>query len=387
MNIEEYLTREEWAKIKAFAEGKETPFLVVNLNTIKENYLELKRNFEMADVFYAVKANPNVEVLKVLRDLGSCFDAASIYELNRLFSLGVDPSRISYGNTIKKAAHVAYAYEKGIRLFVTDSESDLMNIHKNAPGSKVFIRLLVEGSSSADWPLAKKFGCGMDKVKYLITQAKSLGIDVYGLSFHVGSQQRDIFVWEYALLKVKDIFDWAKKEEGVELKMINMGGGFPSNYVHKTEPLEVYADNVKGFIDSYFHEHEPRIILEPGRSMVGNAGVLISEVVMVSRKNQYDHHRWVYLDVGKFNGLIETLEECIKYPIYHEKGEYAPLGEVIIAGPTCDSMDIMYEHTPYSLPLNLESGDRLYWLTTGAYTSSYCAVEFNGFPPMKTYCV
>jgi ornithine decarboxylase len=386
LNIEEYIPKETWQKIKEFSKDLETPFLVVNLESVKTNFELLKRkNFSQADIFYAVKANPHIEVLSLLSRLGSCFDAASIYELDKLFSIGVEPSRISYGNTIKKVKHIQYAYEKGIRLFATDSLSDLQNIGKYAPGSKVFIRLLVEGSTSADWPLARKFGCSIEKVKYLIHKAMEIDVEVYGLSFHVGSQQRDVYMWDYALLKVKDIFDWAKDELGIELQMINMGGGFPSKYIQKAEDLSIYAENVLGSLDNHFGDSMPRIILEPGRSMVGDTGVLVSEIVMVSKKSHHENHRWVYLDVGKFNGLIETLDECIKYPIYCEKdGEE---GEVILAGPTCDSMDIMYEHYRYELPLSLEEGDRLYWLTTGAYTSSYCAVEFNGFPPMKTYVI
>lgn len=397
MNIEEYIRLDAWQKIREFSKDKETPFLVVHLDSVRENYRRLKQNFPEADVFYAVKANPHVEVLKLLADLGSCFDAASIYELDRLFDLGVDPSRISYGNTIKKAAHIRYAYEKGIRLFATDSESDLVNISKFAPGSKVFVRLLVEGSSSADWPLARKFGCSIEKVKYLIACSKNLDVQIYGLSFHVGSQQRDIYMWDYALLKVKDVYDWARDEAGIELQMINMGGGFPSKYVQKAQELDVYAQNIKTSLEGHFSEYHPRIILEPGRSMVGDTGVIVSEVVMVSKKIPNDLHRWVYLDVGKFNGLIETLDECIKYPVLCEKREEdgwgsilsdeKEVGEVILAGPTCDSMDILYENYRYDLPLSLEEGDRMYWLTTGAYTASYCAVEFNGFPPMKVYCI
>lgn len=385
MNLRDYITISDWTKIREFSEGKETPFLVVDLNRIKKNYNHLKNNFEQAEIFYAVKASPSPKVLTVLRDQGSSFDIASIYELDRLLALKVDPSRISYGNTIKKVKDIIYAYENGIRLFVTDSEADLYNVIKYAPGSKIFIRLLVEGSSSADWPLARKFGCSMEEVKRLISLAKEEGIDIYGLSFHVGSQQRNILVWEYALLKVKDIFEWALEKEGVELEMINMGGGFPSYYLYPAEDLSLYSEHINNFLVEYFEDKMPRIILEPGRSMVGDSGVIVTEIVLISKKTQFENHRWVYLDVGKFNGLIETLEESIKYPIYTEKkGEK---GEVILAGPTCDSMDILYEDFKYDLPLSLEIGDRLYFLSTGAYTSSYCAVEFNGFPPMKTFFI
>ncbi|MBN2286647.1 MAG: type III PLP-dependent enzyme [Tissierellales bacterium] len=385
MNLRDYLTSSEWNRIKDFSEDKETPFLVVDLKKVKKNYIEMKNNFETADLYYAVKASPSVEVLKVLIDQGSCFDIASIYELDRLLSLGVEPDRISYGNTIKKVKDLKYAYEKGIRLFVTDSELDLLNILEHAPGSRIFIRLLVEGSNSADWPLARKFGCSLEEVRRLITIAKDYGVDIYGISFHVGSQQRNILVWEYALLKVKEIFEWAKEYEDVELEMINMGGGFPSNYYYPAEDLEVYSENIKRFLEQFFEDKMPRIILEPGRSLAGNTGVLVSEIVLISQKNQFENFRWIYQDAGKFNGLIETLDESIKYPVYTEKkGEK---GEVVLAGPTCDSMDIMYEDFKYELPMNLEIGDRLYWLSTGAYTSSYCAVEFNGFPPMKTYFI
>jgi ornithine decarboxylase len=385
MNLRDYLTSSEWNRIKEFSEDKETPFLVVDLKKVKKNYIEMKNNFETADLYYAVKASPSVEVLKVLIEQGSCFDIASIYELDRLLSLGVEPDRISYGNTIKKVKDLKYAYEKGIRLFVTDSELDLLNILEHAPGSRIFIRLLVEGSNSADWPLARKFGCSLEEVRRLITIAKDYGVDIYGISFHVGSQQRNILVWEYALLKVKEIFEWAKEYEDVELEMINMGGGFPSNYYYPAEDLEVYSENIKRFLEQFFEDKMPRIILEPGRSLAGNTGVLVSEIVLISQKNQFENFRWVYQDAGKFNGLIETLDESIKYPVYTEKkGEK---GEVVLAGPTCDSMDIMYEDFKYELPMNLEIGDRLYWLSTGAYTSSYCAVEFNGFPPMKTYFI
>ncbi|MFA6104785.1 MAG: ornithine decarboxylase, partial [Victivallaceae bacterium] len=167
---------------------------------------------------------------------------------------------------------------------------------------------------------------------------------------------------------------------------INLGGGFPANYVVKTNPMEAYSEEITRYLQEDFGEDLPEIILEPGRYLAGEAGVLVSEVVLVSRKSRLNVDRWVYLDVGKFNGLIETWDESIKYPIYCEKRS-SNMGNVIIAGPTCDSQDIMYESYLYKMPMNLAAGDRLYWLTTGAYTTSYCSVEFNGFPPLKTYYV
>lgn len=385
----DYCTETEWATIKEFADGKETPFLVVDLEIIRQKYLELISCFPMAKVHYALKANPGEPVIELLRDLGSNFDIASIYELNKVLDAGVDPERISYGNTIKKAAHVKYAYEHGVRLFATDSKSDLQNIAEHAPGSKVFVRILVEGGETAEWPLSRKFGCHPDMAIDLLVQAKQLGLVPYGISFHVGSQQRDIAVWDAALSKVKYMFDWMKYEESIDLKMINMGGGFPANYISEVNPINVYAEEILRYLHDDYGDDLPEIILEPGRSLVGESGVLVSEVVLISRKSRTDLKRWVYVDVGLFQGLIETLGESIKYPLYCEKmdAQGGGDGSVVLAGPTCDSTDIMYEHVTYTLPHNLAVGDRIYWLTTGAYTNSYSSVEFNGFPPLKTYYV
>ena len=172
---------------------------------------------------------------------------------------------------------------------------------------------------------------------------------------------------------------------GTPIVRVVLGGGFPANYITRTNDLATYAQEITRFIEEDFGPDFPEIIIEPGRSLISNAGVLVSEVVLISRKSRTALYRWVYTDVGLFSGLIETLNEAIKFPIVTEKkGETE---EVVIAGPTCDSADIMYENYKYSLPLNLAIGDRLYWLTTGAYTSSYSAVEFNGFPPLKAYYI
>jgi ornithine decarboxylase len=297
----------------------------------------------------------------------------------------VSADRISYGNTIKKSKDIRYFYEKGVRMFATDSEADLRNIARAAPGSKIYVRILTEGTLTADWPLSRKFGCQTDMAMDLLILARDLGLVPYGISFHVGSQQREISTWDAALGKVKVIFERLKEEDGIELQMINMGGGFPANYITRTNDLATYASEVKRFIEEDFGDQFPEIIIEPGRSLISNAGILVSEVVLISRKSRTALHRWVFTDVGKFSGLIETMDESIKFPIYVEKqGE---MEEVVIAGPTCDSADIMYENYKYQLPLNLAIGDRMYWLSTGAYTTTYSAVEFNGFPPLKEYCI
>lgn len=378
-----YYPPADWEKIMAFSKNKETPFLVVLLDRIRQKYQEFRAYFPSAKIYYAVKANPGVELLALLRDLGSYFDIASIYELDRVLGLGVSADRVSFGNTIKKARHIREAYNKGVRLFTSDCEMDVRNIAKEAPGSRVFFRLLMDAvTSDSDWPLSRKFGCQPRMSTDLMLLAADLGLEPYGISFHVGSQQREIPAWDAAIVQVHSLFDWMEKEH-FRLKAINMGGGFPADYLVKTNPLSVYAEEINRYLTLYFGNSIPKIYLEPGRGLVGEAGVLISEIISISKKSKTDLKRWVYTDVGIFNGLMETLGESIKYPVYTEKN--GETGDVILAGPTCDSLDIMYEHFKYKLPLSLESGDRIYWLSTGAYTASYSAIEFNGFPPLQTY--
>lgn len=383
IQVEDYFARDTFQKMKAFADKQETPFVLIDTQMISQAYDDLRAGFEFAKVYYAVKANPAVEIIDLLKEKGSSFDIASIYELDKVMSRGVSADRISYGNTIKKSKDIRYFYEKGVRLYATDSEADLRNIAKAAPGSKVYVRILTEGSTTADWPLSRKFGCQTDMAMDLLILARDLGLVPYGISFHVGSQQRDISVWDAAIAKVKVIFERLKEEDGIELKLINMGGGFPANYITRTNSLETYAEEIIRFLKEDFGDDLPEIILEPGRSLIANAGILVSEVVLAARKSRTAVERWIYTDVGKFSGLIETMDEAIKFPIWTEKKGEAE--EVVIAGPTCDSADIMYENYKYGLPLNLAIGDRLYWLSTGAYTTSYSAVEFNGFPPLKAY--
>lgn len=380
-DLERYMSKENFARIKAFSDDKETPFLIVDLKKVEEKYDELLDSLPFAKIYYAVKANPLEEVLRMLVQKGSCFDIASIYELDHILALGASPDRISYGNTIKKARNIAYAFSKGVRLFATDSESDLRKIAKHAPGSRVFFRILTDGSG-ADWPLSRKFGAHPDTIFKLIILAAKLGLEPYGISFHVGSQQRDIGQWDNAISTCKYLFDCAAAE-GIPLKMLNLGGGFPATYISPTHETSVYAAEIIRFLKEDFGEELPEIILEPGRFMAGDAGVLVTEVVLISKKSEANQYSWVYLDAGKFGGLIETLDESIKYPIYSEKT--GPVQETILAGPTCDSMDILYENEKYALPASLEEGDRLYFFTTGAYTQTYSSVCFNGFPPLKAY--
>jgi ornithine decarboxylase len=386
VNRGEFISDDDWHRFLEFSAGLETPCIVLNLQTVRNNFIRLKGLFPYADIYYAVKANPDKEIVSMLAAMDSCFDIASRPELDMVLSLGAAPDRLSYGNTIKKARDVAYFYEKGVSMFATDSKEDLKNIAQYAPGSKIYVRILVENSTTADWPLSRKFGCHPDMAYDLLILARDLGLTPFGISFHVGSQQRDIGQWDDAIAKTKYLFTSLEEDEGIRLSMINMGGGFPASYTQPTNDLSEYAAEIQRYLLDDFGDDLPKIILEPGRSLVGNAGILVSEVVLISRKNNTALNRWVYIDSGKFNGLIETMDESIKYPIVTSKdAPGAKEAEVIIAGPTCDSQDILYEDYKYRLPVDLKIGDRLYFLSTGAYTSSYASVNFNGFQPIKTH--
>lgn len=380
--LETYMSQEQFERIERFAGDKETPCLIVDLDIVRKKYAQLRALMPYAEIYYAVKANPLDAVVSTLRDLGSSFDVATRYELDQLLRLGVDPERMSFGNTIKKEKDIAYFFEKGIRLYATDSTADVEKIARTAPGSRVFFRILTEGLG-ADWPLSRKFGSHPDETRRLILRAKDLGLEPYGISFHVGSQQRDIGQWSTALTTTAGIFQWAREEHGIELQMVNMGGGFPSNYLEPTNTIEAYAEDIKNYLLNNFDGRWPKVIIEPGRSMTGDCGVIVTEIVNIARKSLHDLYPWVFLDIGKFGGLIETLDEAIKYPIYF-KGSGKQV-DVILAGPTCDSMDILYEKTTYMMPTSARIGDRAYILSTGAYTQSYSSIYFNGFPPLQAY--
>ena len=364
----------------------ETPCLVMDLDMVAENYRMLRHYLPLAEVFYAVKANPAPEIVTMLTGMGSNFDTASTTEIQLCLDCGAAPERLSFGNTIKKQKDIAWAYAHGVRLFAFDSEAELRKLAAVAPGSKVFCRILMT-CDGADWPLSRKFGCDIDMAADLLVLARDLGLDPHGVSFHVGSQQTDLAQWDVAVGKTAMLFT-ALTEAGIELKMVNLGGGFPARYRSEVAAIDAYAQAVMHAMTHHFGNAIPNMIIEPGRSLVGDAGVLQTEVVLISRKGYDDDVRWVYLDIGKFGGLAETMDEAIKYRIRTPRdGATAATAPVILAGPTCDSADILYEKHKYQLPVDLEVGDKIEMLSTGAYTTTYASIGFNGFAPLTVHFV
>jgi ornithine decarboxylase len=358
----------------------ETPYLMMDLRNVSQSFDSLLRYFPQAGIYYAVKANPAKEIVKLLLQKGSYFDVASPAEIDLCLQSGASPEMLSYGNTIKKAKDIAYAFAKGVRLFSFDSAEELDKLAKYAPGSKVFCRVLVS-SEGASWPLSRKFGCSLDLAQELLHCTYYKGVIPYGVSFHVGSQQTRPDSWKQPLQDIAGLFQGLAKQR-IYLQMVNLGGGFPAQYNQAIPELNLYAEHIHQALQ-VLEDFAPQVILEPGRSLVAEAGKIISEVVLISQKSKGDV-RWVYLDVGKFNGLTETLDESICYRI-RTPYDGQPTAPVILAGPTCDSADILYEKNKYHLPLALSTGDKLEILSTGAYTSSYASVGFNGFKPLATY--
>jgi ornithine decarboxylase len=374
------------ARIRRFLdqEHPSTPCLVIDLETIRVRYQAIHAAMPSIDIFYAVKSNPEADVVATLVAQGSQFDVASPAEIDLCLARGAAPSSISYSNPIKKAADIAYAYSRGVRLFVSDSEQDVRFVAEHAPGSSVLVRILVHGKGST-YPFGNKFGCDPEMATDLLRLAHQLGLVPSGVAFHAGSQQLSVAGWDSGIADAALIA--AKlRAEGIETTTVNLGGGLPAVYQQDTPSLEVFAAAIEESLARHFGAARPRVMIEPGRAISAEAGMIRSSVVLVSRKSYSDERRWVYLDIGRYQGLAETEGEAIAYRLRTSRDGGA-VGPVVLAGPTCDADDVIYQHTRYDLPLDLQAGDHVDILHAGAYTSSYSSVCFNGFPPLATYCV
>ncbi|SFR20610.1 ornithine decarboxylase [Lentzea waywayandensis] len=374
------------ARIRRFLdqENPSTPCLVIDLATIRARYQAIRAALPSIDIFYAVKSNPESDVVGTLVEQGSHFDVASPAEIDLCLERGAAPSSISYSNPIKKAADIAYAYSRGVRMFVSDSEQDVRFVAEHAPGSSVLVRILVHSKGST-YPFGNKFGCDPEMATDLLRLAHQLGLVPLGIAFHAGSQQLSVEGWDSGIADAALIA--AKlRAEGIETSTVNLGGGLPAVYQASTPSLDDFAAAIESSIARHFGAVRPRVMIEPGRAISAEAGMIRSSVVLVSRKSYSDERRWVYIDIGRYQGLAETEGEAIAYALRTSR-DGGPVGPIVLAGPTCDADDVIYQHTRYDLPLDLKAGDHVDILHAGAYTSSYSSVCFNGFPPLATYCV
>ncbi|AEF19853.1 MULTISPECIES: type III PLP-dependent enzyme [unclassified Hydrogenobaculum] len=356
-----------------------TPTLVINLDRIKERFIELQEALKEAKIYYAVKANDHQEILALLNYLGSGYEVASSWELEKVLRLGVDGSRIISSNPVKPLDFIDYAYKSGIKAFSIDSYKEIDKLKKIAPRSRVYVRLIVPNEGS-DWPLTNKFGVDVDTALDILEYAKYQGLVPYGITFHVGSQCNNLRNWFIGIKKAWELWEKAIYKD-IKLTMLNLGGGIPVNYQYESLSIRDIGSYIEALLQKYFLIKPMEIQIEPGRGLVGDAGVLVSSVIGKTTKYiNGEESYWIYLDTGVFNGLAEVLGG-ISYPMYAEqKGEIKPY---TIAGVSCDSMDIISNFT--YLP-DVDVGDRIYIMATGAYTTVYAA-NFNGFGIPETVFV
>lgn len=353
---------------------RNTPYLYMDKAKLVKNCRMYSTLFSGCHLFYSVKANSTLSVLSTIRDESFSFDVASWEEVKKLKSIGVKPSEIIFSAPTKLPRDVKQAFAFGINMYAFDSEEELKKIASIAPKSKVVARLAVDNDGSR-WPLTKKFGLSNESAVKYIMQASQLGLVPAGITFHVGSQNLMPTTWGRAIDRVWSV--WLElKKAGISLDFVNIGGGFPVEYTEKVPPVSSIAKEVMRYVKSLFGK-ELKIYVEPGRGVVGNVGTLCSSVI---NKEKRDGERWIYIDVGVFNGLQETLEG-FKYRILTEdKGRTV---RCVLCGPTCDSADTISK-CEY-LPENLKVGDKIYISATGAYTTSY--EYYNGFKYPKTFLI
>lgn len=345
-----------------------TPYLLIDLDKIREKYRNLKSALSDADIFYAMKANPEARIVATLLNEGCGVEVTSQAELSLTLGLGARPDQIISSNPIKEPRFLQALHGSGIGRMVFDSTVEVDKIAQYAPHSRVYLRIKTDNSGS-DWPLSNKFGVDAADAPGLLQYAASQGLTPYGLTFHVGSQCRNPQNWITALRSCAWVMD--KVASSLQLEVINLGGGLPIQHTKPIPELYEILSLVTEARKTLFSDRI-RFLIEPGRFLVGDSATLVSSVIGKARRNG---EHWLYLDVGVYNGLMETIEN-FAYEFDFNVESTREKGRFTIAGPSCDSMDTMF--TGQSIP-DLQLGERFYILNAGAYTSSY-ASHFNGFP-------
>lgn len=364
--------------LKYLDKGKiETPILLIDREKVKEKILTIGSLIKNSKVFYAVKANPDIEILRFLNKLKIGFEISSEGELEVLSKLRVDPKRIISSNPVKSSKFLKMAASYGIKYFSYDSREEVDKLCQFVPRSDVYVRLSVPNEGS-EWPLSKKFGVELDEALSLLFYAKNRGLNPVGITFHVGSQCTNIYNWNIALDKAKMLWDLASKNN-IRLNLLNIGGGYPIKYTKNVISIETIEKNVNNLIYERFPK-DIEIHIEPGRAVVGDAGILVTSVIGKAKRGDDD---WLYIDVGVFNGLMESVGG-IKYTYIVECNKQIKHKKLwTLAGPSCDSFDVIDKNVLLPDP---DINNLILILSSGAYTVSY-ASEFNGFSIPKTILI
>ncbi|HYA26455.1 MAG TPA: type III PLP-dependent enzyme [Thermodesulfovibrionales bacterium] len=375
----DFIKKRTWNKVLNYIASSDEipPYLLIDKEVVKEKISTIGRNIRNSRVFYAVKANPDIEVLRLLNVLGAGFEIASEGELQILASLGVNPERIITSNPIKTLKFLEKAVPYGIRYFAYDSTAEVEKLARYAPGSNVYVRLSVPNEGS-EWPLSRKFGVELEEAAELLLYARKKDLQPVGITFHVGSQCNNVYNWDSAIEKAKELWETVE-QSGIRLTTLNIGGGYPIHYTKNVLDVETIEKKIDRAIGKKFARFAPdiEVFIEPGRAVVGDAGVFVSTVIGKARRGD---ENWLYIDVGVFNGLMESIGG-IKY-VYIVGSRNEP-EKWTIAGPSCDSFDVIDRDVELPEP---EVGNRILILSSGAYTISY-ASEFNGFSIPKTILI
>jgi ornithine decarboxylase len=354
-----------------------TPYLLCDLGTIADRYDNLMTALPGVRPYYAMKCNPTTEVLRTLAGRGAGFEVASIGELRALEAIGVDPADVLYSNPVKPPAHVAAAHAAGLWRFSFDSVGELHKLAAHAPGSAVFVRLRVDDSTSV-FPLSRKFGAEAHEARELLLLADTLGLVPYGITFHVGSQCATPMAWRQAIAAAGRLMAQLA-QDGLELEMLNIGGGFPARYTEPVPAIGQIADAVMPALAELLPYRPKELAAEPGRHLVAESAVMVASVL---GREVRAGENWVYLDVGAYNGLMETQQTVgqWRFPLWTSRADHAQVAHLpfTVTGPSCDSSDTMFYGV--ALPSTIDVGDQVYIGSAGAYTLSY-ASAFNGFSP------
>ena len=344
-----------------------TPFMVVSLEKIRENYEFLKSRLPQVRVFYAIKANPAEPILRHMVDMGASFDVASSGEIRQLHDLGVDGDRMIYANPVKDRRGLEAAAECGVNKFTFDDESELFKMAEYVPGGRCLVRIKVK-NQRAVVDLNEKFGTDPADALPLLRKAKAMGLKAEGICFHVGSQSLTSEAYGEALLLCRRLFDEAEAE-GMKLTTLDIGGGFPVPSLENPQvDLKGMMDGIRRQLDRLFPEVE--IWSEPGRYICGTAANLVTTVIGTKKRNGQP---WYVLDDGLYGCLNGTLFDHWTFPLEFFKagGEKAST----FVGPSCDSIDVVRRDI---MAPRLQVGDRIMVPNCGAYTNA-AATTFNGF--------
>jgi ornithine decarboxylase len=360
------------AEIRRLAARFGSPLLVVDCEQVRRQYRALRDALPGVDLHYALKPLPHASVVATLRDEGAFFDLATTGEVELVKAQGIAPERCIHTHPIKRDSDIRDALRFGVTTFVADNPDEIRKFARYRKRAELLLRVCFR-SPTAVCDLSKKFGCDPGAVLGLIEQARRLGVRVRGLSFHVGSQATEPSKYIEAIQACTNLIAEALLAGLPSLEVLDIGGGFPVPYTDAVMPIDEFCAPIRTAL-AKLPKHV-RVIAEPGRFIAAPAAIAVSSVMGKAKR---DGRWWYYLDDGLYGSYSGQLFDHAKYPVaaLREGGE---LFESVLAGPTCDSIDVIDDNIV--LP-ELEVGDLVVGRMMGAYTWA-SATDFNFFKRAK----